>query len=182
MSQENDRKRAREDDENEGQDAVQPATDSRENAKWDAAVSLEALRAKLQEFATERNWDQHHEPRNLALALVGEVGELCECFQWKKDTECLPGLPAWSEQDKDHLGEEMSDVLLYLLRLSDRCGINLAAAALKKLGKNAQKYPAHLVNGSRSKYTAYQDQSKEQSTGTQDSDLNSAPAKRPRVT
>jgi NTP pyrophosphatase (non-canonical NTP hydrolase) len=75
---------------------------------------------------------------------VGEVGELCECFQWKGEVE--PGLPGWSEAKRQHLGEEMADVLMYLIRLADKCGIDLPAAAERKIQKNAAKYPADLVH------------------------------------
>ena len=71
---------------------------------------------------------------------VGEVGELSEIFMWKG--EVAPGLPNWKESEKEHLGEELSDVLLYLVRLSDICGIDLGDAALKKIVKNAIKYPS----------------------------------------
>jgi len=70
---------------------------------------------------------------------VGEVGELSEIFQWRG--EVAKGLPNWDESDKEHLGEELSDVLLYLIRLADICGIDLGDAALKKIVKNAIKYP-----------------------------------------
>lgn len=70
---------------------------------------------------------------------VGEVGELSEIFQWKG--EVPKGLPDWKEEEKVHLGEELSDVLLYLVRLSDMCGIDLGKAALRKIGLNAIKYP-----------------------------------------
>lgn len=71
---------------------------------------------------------------------VGEVGELSEIFQWKG--EVPKGLPDWKEEEKVHLGEELSDVLLYLVRLSDSCGIDLGKAAMRKLDLNAIKYPA----------------------------------------
>ena len=71
---------------------------------------------------------------------MGEVGELSEIFQWRG--EVPKGLPNWKEEDKVHLGEELSDVLLYLVRLSDICGIDLGKAALRKVGLNAIKYPA----------------------------------------
>lgn len=71
---------------------------------------------------------------------VGEVGELSEIFQWRGEVE--RGLPGWKEEDKVHLGEELSDVLLYLVRLSDACGVDLGKAALRKLELNAIKYPA----------------------------------------
>ncbi|XP_024976278.1 dCTP pyrophosphatase 1-like [Cynara cardunculus var. scolymus] len=102
-------------------------------------VSLEELREKVAEFAKVRNWDQYHSPRNLLLALVGEVGELSEIFQWKGEVE--RGLPNWSIDDKKHLEEEISDVLLYLVQLADVCGLDLGQAALSKIVKNSQKYP-----------------------------------------
>lgn len=77
--------------------------------------------------------------------MVGEVGELSEIFQWRGDDGCPPGLDSWSEADKVHLGEEMSDVLIYLIRLADRCNINLTAAALDKMDKNGKKYPVDKV-------------------------------------
>ncbi|XVF21294.1 hypothetical protein REPUB_Repub12eG0078100 [Reevesia pubescens] len=106
----------------------------------DQGVSLDLLKQKMANFAKERDWDQFHSPRNLLLALVGEVGELSEIFQWKE--EVPKGLPNWKEEDKVHLGEELSDVLLYLVRLSDICGIDLGKAVLRKVELNAIKYPA----------------------------------------
>ncbi|XP_027338019.1 dCTP pyrophosphatase 1-like [Abrus precatorius] len=102
-------------------------------------VSLKELSRRLAEFAEVRGWDQYHSPRNLLLALVGEVGELSEIFQWKG--EVAKGLPNWSCDDKERLEEELSDVLLYLIRLADVCGLDLGQAALTKIVKNAQKYP-----------------------------------------
>ncbi|KAK6787650.1 hypothetical protein RDI58_016175 [Solanum bulbocastanum] len=102
-------------------------------------VSLQELREKLVEFSRVRGWDQYHSPRNLLLALVGEVGELSEIFQWKG--EVARGLPNWTSDDKEHLEEELSDVLLYLVQLADVCGLDLGQAALTKIVKNAQKYP-----------------------------------------
>ncbi|CAA0820862.1 Unknown protein [Striga hermonthica] len=102
-------------------------------------VSLEDLKERLAEFARVRGWQKYHSPRNLLLALVGEVGELSEIFQWKG--EVAKGLPNWSEHDKEHLEEELSDVLLYLVQLADACGLDLGRAALSKIVKNARKYP-----------------------------------------
>ncbi|KMT15000.1 hypothetical protein BVRB_3g065030 [Beta vulgaris subsp. vulgaris] len=113
------------------------------------SVSLEDLKLKMADFAKERDWDQFHSPRNLLLALVGEVGELSEIFQWKG--EVPRGLPGWNEEEKQHLGEELSDVLLYLVRLSDICGVDLGKAALRKLELNALKYPINLSKGSSKK-------------------------------
>ncbi|KAK3184026.1 hypothetical protein Dsin_031312 [Dipteronia sinensis] len=102
-------------------------------------ISLKDLSKILEEFAKARDWEKHHSPRNLLLAMVGEVGELSEIFQWRGEVE--KGLPNWEEADKEHLGEELSDVLLYLIRLADICEIDLADAATKKIVKNGIKYP-----------------------------------------
>ncbi|KAL0920253.1 hypothetical protein M5K25_009374 [Dendrobium thyrsiflorum] len=103
-------------------------------------VGLKELSKMLKEFAMERDWEQYHSPRNLLLAMVGEVGELSEIFMWRG--EVAKGLPNWKDSDKEHLGEELSDVLLYLIQLADICGIDLADAAIKKIVKNAIKYPS----------------------------------------
>lgn len=129
--------------------AAQPAT------RFSSELTLERLRALMAEFADARDWAQYHTPRNLALALTGECGELAEIFQWRGDAGAAPGLPGWSARDVEHVGEELSDVLLYTVRLADRCGIDLAAAALAKLRKNAAKYPAEQARGRSDKYTAY---------------------------
>ncbi|MBA0802747.1 hypothetical protein Gohar_013020, partial [Gossypium harknessii] len=84
---------------------------------------------------------------------VGEVGELSEIFQWKG--EVPKGLPDWKEEEKVHLGEELSDVLLYLVRLSDICGIDLGKAALRKVELNAVKYPASKKNFNTSNGTGH---------------------------
>ncbi|KAI4319288.1 hypothetical protein MLD38_032908 [Melastoma candidum] len=102
-------------------------------------VPLNLLKTMMADFARERDWDRFHSPRNLLLALVGEVGELSEIFQWKG--EVPRGLPGWNDDEKTHLGEELSDVLLYLVRLSDICGVDLGQAALRKVRLNAIKYP-----------------------------------------
>ncbi|OVA02362.1 NTP pyrophosphohydrolase MazG [Macleaya cordata] len=111
-----------------------------ENQRMVMDISLKDLSRELEEFAKIRDWEQYHSPRNLLLAMVGEVGELSEIFQWRG--EVPKGLPNWKDSDKEHLGEELSDVLLYLIRLADICGIDLGVAATKKIVKNAIKYPA----------------------------------------
>lgn len=118
--------------------AAAAADQSKEVAAGD--VSLKELSRRLNDFAKERDWEQHHSPRNLLLAMIAEVGELSELFMWKG--EVRKGLADWDEAEKEHLGEELSDVLLYLVRLSDMCGVDLGDAALRKIVKNAVKYPA----------------------------------------
>ncbi|XP_003748612.1 dCTP pyrophosphatase 1 [Galendromus occidentalis] len=117
-------------------------------------LSLEKLRQTVEKFCVERDWQQYHTPRNLMLALVGEVGELAEIFQWR---EVSPNAPELSPREKIHLGEELSDVLLYLIRLADRCGVDLSAAVLRKIEKNAEKYPVDRVYGKAKKYKEYEE-------------------------
>mmetsp|Transcript_32165 Transcript_32165/g.70176 ORF Transcript_32165/g.70176 Transcript_32165/m.70176 type:complete len:340 (-) Transcript_32165:410-1429(-) len=132
-------------------------------AKFREDVTFEGLRLKVAQFAAERDWDQFHTPRNLMLALVGEVGELSEIFQWRG--EVPRGLPDWSRGDKEHLGEELSDVLVYLMRLADVCGIDLPSAALDKITKNEKKYPADKCRGSSAKYTVYDPNKRQKAKG-----------------
>jgi dCTP diphosphatase len=126
---------------------------SLEEKTFSPSPSLEELRARQATFAAQREWGQFHTPRNLVLALVGEVGELSEIFQWKG--EVPPGLTGWTAGEREHLGEELSDVLMYLIRLSDVCGIDLPEACARKMAKNAAKYPVELVRGSAKKYDEY---------------------------
>jgi len=122
-------------------------------------LSLEDLRGIMAHFVDEREWHKFHTPRNILLALVGEVGEVAELFQFRG--EVSKGCLDWSEKDRVHLGEELSDVLLYLVRLSDLCKIDLPAAALRKVERNKAKYPADKCKGRSDKYTAYQETSEE---------------------
>jgi len=110
--------------------------------------TLEDLRAKLAAFADERDWDQFHNPKNLAMAVAGEVGELLEHFQWLTPDEAA-SLP---EATRDEVALEAADVLLFLVRLCDKLGIDLAAAAERKLELNAVKYPVGKSRGLATKY------------------------------
>ncbi|KAJ3075765.1 hypothetical protein HDU98_007003 [Podochytrium sp. JEL0797] len=107
-------------------------------------LTLEKLAQATLEFSEERDWGESElTPRNVLLAMVAEVGELSEIFQWRG--ECAPGLPDFTPEDKFHVGEEMSDVLLYLVQLARICGIDLSAAVLDKMVKNAVKYPSTVI-------------------------------------
>uniref|UniRef100_A0A8D0H585 dCTP pyrophosphatase 1 n=1 Tax=Sphenodon punctatus TaxID=8508 RepID=A0A8D0H585_SPHPU len=105
------------------------------------------------EFAAKRGWGRFHQPRNLLLALVGEVGELAELFQWREEVQT--GLPGWSVSEREAVAEELSDVLIYLVSLSEKCAVDLPRAVLAKLEKNRAKYPPEQVYGSARKYTEY---------------------------
>ncbi len=113
--------------------------------------SFNDLTERLAQFAKERDWEQFHSPKNLAMALIVEAGELVEPLQWLSEDETKD----LSEAQRQALSEEAADVLLYLLRFCDRVGIDLEQAAWAKIAKNAAKYPADRVRGSARKYTDY---------------------------
>lgn len=112
---------------------------------------LPMLRDKLRAFAEARDWNQFHSPKNLSMALMVEAAELMEHFQWLTEAQSAELPP----NDKQAVGEELADILLYLVRLSDKLGVDLRETALLKLEKNALKYPAEQVRGSAKKYSAY---------------------------
>jgi NTP pyrophosphatase (non-canonical NTP hydrolase) len=110
---------------------------------------LEKLRDQLRAFAAERDWEQFHSPKNLAMAMSVEVAELLEHFQWLTEEQSRR-MPA---DALAAVNEEAADILLYLIRISDKLGIDLIAAANKKIGTNARKYPADKARGTSKKYT-----------------------------
>ena len=99
----------------------------------------------MRQFSEERDWTRFHDPKSLALALVGEVGELAELLQWlpAADLDALVREPRLNAR----LGEELGDVLLYLLRLADVAGVDLLDAVRTKLQSNRDRYPADLNHG-----------------------------------
>lgn len=111
--------------------------------------TLESLRLQLAQFAAERDWEQFHNPKNLAMALAGEAGELLEHFQWLT-FEQAARLP---RDARAAVALEAADVLLFLVRLCDKLDIDLAQACTKKLALNAKRYPVHKARGRATKYT-----------------------------
>jgi len=110
--------------------------------------ALTELRDAMRRFAAERAWERFHTPKNLAMALSGEAGELIEHFQWLTAEESA-SLPA---PVREEVALEMADVLLYLVRLGDVLDIDLAEAARRKIAINAGRYPAEQVRGRAVKY------------------------------
>ena len=113
--------------------------------------SLLDIRARLAAFAQERDWDQFHTPKNLAMALSVEVAELVEHYQW---------LPTGADAELDEakrtgIRHELADVLMYLVRLADKSGVDLHVAVLEKMVLNAEKYPVEQVRGDARKYSDY---------------------------
>ena len=113
-----------------------------------AADALTELRDAMRRFAAERAWERFHTPKNLAMALSGEAGEVIEHFQWLTAEESA-SLPA---PVREEVALEMADVLLYLVRLGDVLDIDLAEAARRKIAINAGRYPAEQVRGRAVKY------------------------------
>ncbi len=103
-------------------------------------------------FREERDWKQFHNPKDLAISLVLEAGEVLEHMQWKNGEELEKKLVA----DKEKVGEELADVLYWTVLLAHDLGINLEEAVAKKMRQNAAKYPPHLAKGSSAKYTELQ--------------------------
>lgn len=125
------------------------------NQSTDIAVtidSLESLRDRLRGFVLERDWDQYHTPKNLSMALIAEAAELVEHFQWVdgKESHLL------EDKTRQAVEEELADILIYLVRISDKLDVDLYKAVERKLAINGKKYPAELVRGSAKKYTEYE--------------------------
>ncbi len=113
-------------------------------------IEVRGAAQALREFAEARDWAQFHSPKNLVMALSGEVGELNEIFQWMTETDSFKA--AASEATASAVREEIADVALYLIRLSDVLGIDLNEAVSSKLATNAAKYPVDLSRGVSTKY------------------------------
>jgi dCTP diphosphatase len=112
-------------------------------------ASIDGLRDVLRQFALDRDWNQFHSPKNLAIALSVEAAELLEHFQWMSEAAST----TLSAEQMAEVREEAADVLLYLIRLADKLGIDLLTAASEKIALNAKKYPVERARGSSKKYT-----------------------------
>lgn len=114
-------------------------------------IDVSRLVDQLEQFATERDWAQFHSPKNLVMALTGEVGELNEIFQWMPEEASKEA--GRNPQTAQAVKDELADVLLYLVRLSSVLGVDLDAAVQQKLKANALRYPADKVRGSSQKHS-----------------------------
>jgi dCTP diphosphatase len=107
---------------------------------------LQVLRDRMRGFSRARDWEKFHDPKSLVLALVGEVGELAELFQWLPADQAVES--AKSGPLNDRVGEELSDILIYLVRLADIAGVDLPLAVERKLNAAEERFPADGVRGS----------------------------------
>ena len=103
---------------------------------------IQRITETLRKFTEERDWDQFHDPKNLALALSIEARELNEAFLWKKAEEANPL----------KIREELADVFLYAFMMADKCGLDVEDICMEKIRKNAEKYPVDKAKGSAKKY------------------------------
>jgi NTP pyrophosphatase (non-canonical NTP hydrolase) len=113
---------------------------------------MKKLVEEVCQFRVERDWEQYHSPKNLVMALMVECAELAEHFQWLTQEESRN----LSAEKKEAIREEIGDVLVYLVNLSERLGIDLLEAAWDKIGKNRRKYPVDKARGKAEKYNAYE--------------------------
>lgn len=117
----------------------------------ESLIDVAPLSKAIEKFATDREWTQFHSPKNLVMALAGEVGELIEIFQWMTEAQSQDAGrdPKTSQAVKD----ELADVQIYLTRLAAVLGVDLNEAVQQKLDKNAGRYPVDKVRGTNKKYT-----------------------------
>src|SRR4028118_114294 len=115
-------------------------------------LGLEDLRTAIGAFIAERDWEQFHSPKNLAMALTVEASEIVEHFQWLTEEQSR-NLPP---EKLAEVRQEIGDVMIYLTELAEKLGIDPVEAAQAKVAINDQKYPVELVRGKASKYTEYQ--------------------------
>ena len=113
-------------------------------------MDLQHYQNRIRQFANDRDWDQFHSPKNLAMALVGEVGELVELFQWRTEEESRQ-IDRGSDLH-EQLSEELADIMIYMLRLADKGDIDLEMAVQRKMQLNEKRYPIELARGSATKY------------------------------
>ncbi len=116
-------------------------------------IDVGKLQSELARFARERDWKQFHSPKNLVMALAGEVGELSELFQWlSEDASHEVGRDAATSRP---VRDELADVLFYLVRLATVLEVDLNEAAVSKLRRNAEKYPVDKARGNAHKYSEF---------------------------
>lgn len=110
--------------------------------------TFEGVRDELRAFVAERDWDQFHAPKDLALSLAVEAGELLEIFQWRN-----PGAAALTPEDRQRLADELADVAMYAMLLADKAGLDLLAAIEAKMARNRERYPVEKARGRSEKST-----------------------------
>jgi len=121
-------------------------------------MNIKKIQKQLSDFADERDWNQFHNPKNLAMALSVEASELVEIFQWltPEQAEAIMGT-----DENEHVKEEIADVMIYLIRLADKLNVDLEDAVADKIIKNGEKYPVDTSKGSTTKRTTLKEKIKD---------------------
>jgi len=114
--------------------------------------TLESVTTRIREFRDARDWAQFHNPKDMAVAISIEAGELLEHFLWKNGAE----IEQRTESHREAITDEVADIAIYLTELADNLGIDLLEAMERKIAKNEAKYPASRVKGSARKYSEYE--------------------------
>ena len=115
-------------------------------------IDLNQIQQRLDQFAQERDWEQFQSPKNLVMALAGEAGELLAEFQWLSEDQSRQ----LDDEKREAVALEMADIFNYLMLLSTRLNVDIAAAVDRKIAINAERYPAEVVRGSSKKYNEYE--------------------------
>ena len=120
-------------------------------------MNIKKIQKQLSDFADERDWNQFHNPKNLAMALSVEASELVEIFQWLTPEQAEEIM---STNESEHVKEEIADVMIYLIRLADKLNVDLEDAVADKIIKNGEKYPVDTSKGSTTKRTTLKEKIK----------------------
>ena len=120
-------------------------------------MNIKNIQKQLSDFANERDWNQFHNPKNLAMALSVEASELVEIFQWLTPEQSEEIM---STNEGEHVKEELADVMIYLIRLADKLNIDLEDAVTDKIVKNGEKYPVDTSKGNTTKHTTLKEKIK----------------------
>ena len=115
-------------------------------------MNIQDIQKQLADFADERDWDQFHNPKNLAMALSVEASELVEIFQWLTPEQAEAIM---SSDESEHVREEMADIMIYLLRLADKLNVDIESAVTSKIAQNGKKYPVDFSKGNADKSTSF---------------------------
>lgn len=117
------------------------------------SIDLNSINKKMDQFISDRQWNQFHSVKNLSMALTIEASELMEIFQWMSEEDS--NQIAHNEKLKQKVSEEVADVFFYLSRIALKAGIDIESAVLEKMKKNAEKYPVEKSRGNAKKYTEF---------------------------
>lgn len=119
--------------------------------KDDKQTTVEELKNEIQEFCEARDWDQFHNPKDLAIGISTEANELLDIFRFKSEEEMKELFE--DEKKREHIGEEVADTLFFILRFAQMNGIDVNEVLREKIKKNGEKYPVEKIKGKNLKYT-----------------------------